>query len=703
MRHKFLIREFRCIHYNFRILILILLLLPLRTIGGDNVAFPGAMGWGAETVGGRGGQIIKVTNLNSSGPGSFLEAVNTPGPRIIVFEVGGVIDLNGEQLRISEPYVTIAGQTAPPPGITFIRGGISIRTHDVIIQHIMVRQGMGGISAPGGGIGVRGESGRHAHDIIIDHCSITWGPGNHMSVSGGSDGQVGNTIEERRLNMGHRVTVSNNLIGEGIVDNEGRGSLIHNNVTYVAYLRNLYTKTRDRNPRTNFGVHAVVANNMIYNWTFRPGVFGGGSGDLVEDNKLTWIGNYGQVGPATVAAGSAPAGRPLGYFNSGSGNHYYVYEKDNLHFDIHGNPRPVYGTSSAAQGTIHFLEKIELWHDTIELLPAADVPTYLAANVGARSWDRDPIDQRLVDEAMTLSGAAITHEDQVGGYPNYAPTFRAFNPDEWDLRYMVPLAGYWPAPELISPENNGINVGQSSAFVWNAEDYLTHFTIQIAADEEFSSVIIEETGITGTSYTVGNLGDGTTYYWRVRGHNATGPSKWSEARRFNTDPGNTHTQEIHLKSGWNIISGNVQPDDPAIENIFGSLNVNRLLVRDRTDNLYNPVSDINTIGEWNYDQAYYVFVDESAFLTITGNIIHPESAPIELDEGLNLVPYLRLSPMEVNDALSDIIAKVQLISDKEGNLYWPEYGINTIGQLIPGVGYIIYLSESAAFSYPPNE
>ena len=107
-------------------------------------AFPGAVGWAAQTPGGRGGRILRVTNLNASGPGSLREAIEAQGPRIVVFEVGGVIDFGRTVLDIREPYLTIAGQTAPSPGITIIRGGIDIRTHDVILRHLRIRTGVDG-------------------------------------------------------------------------------------------------------------------------------------------------------------------------------------------------------------------------------------------------------------------------------------------------------------------------------------------------------------------------------------------------------------------------------------------------------------------------------------------------------------------------------------------------------------------------------
>src|SRR5262245_5783526 len=122
-----------------------LLALSTTAYAADNVpnadalkAFPGAEGWGAASRGGRGGRIIKVMNLNSSGPGSLAEACAADGPRIVIFEVSGVIRGN---IRITKPYITIAGQTAPSAGIT-IEGIISsynYGAHDIIIRHLRVR------------------------------------------------------------------------------------------------------------------------------------------------------------------------------------------------------------------------------------------------------------------------------------------------------------------------------------------------------------------------------------------------------------------------------------------------------------------------------------------------------------------------------------------------------------------------------------
>jgi len=100
-----------------------------------------SLSFGLNTIGGQEGEIVKVTNLKASGKGSLRAAITKTGPRIVVFEVAGIIDLNGKNLIIRNPYITIAGQTAPSTGVTIIKGGIYIKTNEVIIQHLKVRPG----------------------------------------------------------------------------------------------------------------------------------------------------------------------------------------------------------------------------------------------------------------------------------------------------------------------------------------------------------------------------------------------------------------------------------------------------------------------------------------------------------------------------------------------------------------------------------
>jgi len=138
---------------------------------------PGGKGFGMDTPAGRGGKVIHVTNLNAGGEGSLKSAIDAFGPRVVIFEVSGNIVFNG-RYKIKNPFITIAGQTAPSPGITLRGSTLTIDTHDVLIQHIRVR--------PGDGIKGVDYDNRDAisiglikpreelYNIVIDHCSASW-------------------------------------------------------------------------------------------------------------------------------------------------------------------------------------------------------------------------------------------------------------------------------------------------------------------------------------------------------------------------------------------------------------------------------------------------------------------------------------------------------------------------------------------------
>jgi hypothetical protein len=134
-------------------------------------AFPGAEGFGRYAKGGRGGRVLKVTNLDDSGPGSLREAVNHAGARIIVFDVAGTIDLKS-QIIINTPYLTIAGQTAPGEGICLKRFPLKVHnTHDVIIRGIRIRPG---IESGWKGSDIDVIDIDSAQNVIIDHCAFSW-------------------------------------------------------------------------------------------------------------------------------------------------------------------------------------------------------------------------------------------------------------------------------------------------------------------------------------------------------------------------------------------------------------------------------------------------------------------------------------------------------------------------------------------------
>lgn len=401
-------------------------------------AFPGALGWAANTPGGRGGQIIKVTSLAKQGPGTLREAVDAKGPRIIVFEVAGTIDLDGESLKIDEPFVTIAGQTAPSPGVTLIRGGVDISAHDAIIQHIRVR--VGSIDKPkfsheDDAMGTVGG----AYNVIVDHCSLTWATDENLSASGPRF--KGENVKEWRENTSHSITFSNNIIGEGLAysthpkGEHSKGSLIHDNVTDLLIVGNLYAHNYERSPLFKGGVHGAIINNFIYDpgsraihYNLAPLEWGE---HKFENGQMVAVGNVLRAGKSTPT--------PLAMVMIGGGGDLEFYGKDNLAVDRIGNPTiPMFGRYTTGPAKIIELKQPPFWPGDLKAMPVNQVERSVLANAGARPWDRDKHDVRLLADVAEGRGEIIDSENQVGGYPKVEEVRKPFVESDWDLRFMTP-------------------------------------------------------------------------------------------------------------------------------------------------------------------------------------------------------------------------------------------------------------------------
>ena len=402
------------------------------------LAFPGALGWAAHTPGGRGGQIIKVTNLNGDGPGSLRAAVEAKGPRIVVFEVGGVIDLDRKTLKITEPYLTIAGQTAPSPGITLIRAGIDLGGHDVVIQHIRVRVGEAGAAKKSGWEEDAFSTIGDAHDIIVDHCSLYWATDENMSASG--QRFIGDTPESWRAHTSHRVTFSNNIAAEGLAYathfkiEHSKGSLIHDNATDILLVDNLYAHDYERNPLLKGGVRLAMVNNLI----FDPGQ------RIVHYNLMAeeWGDHPWQVGQLTAVGNVARAGLStvphIAFLEIGGYGDLQYYGKDNLAVDQIGNPLPQLGRYTTAPAKIILMPSPPLWPEGLKAMPSSAVQQYVLHNAGARPWDRDYDDVRLIADVAEGRGIVINSENDIHGYPVQKPTARPFNESDWNLSDMTP-------------------------------------------------------------------------------------------------------------------------------------------------------------------------------------------------------------------------------------------------------------------------
>ena len=428
-----------------------LLCLALGSAGAaaQGLAFPGAVGWGAATPGGRGGKIVRVTNLDADGPGSFKAALEAKGPRIVVFEVGGVIDMGRVVLTLREPYVTIAGQTAPSPGITLIRTGLDIRTHDVVVRHIRIRSGVDG-QAKRSGWDPDAINTVSAYRVIVDHCSMSWAIDENMSATGPRFN--GRNVTEWRANTSHDITFSYNAAYEGLADashpkgEHSKGSLVHDNVTNILFYRNLWASNLERNPLFKGGVHGAVVNNFIFNpgtkavqynlmaleWETRP----------YEVGKMSAVGNVLRGGPSTVPG--------LPFLMLGGDGDLEYHGRDNIAVDKHGNALPMFGRYGETKARLLEAREPVSWPAGLAVLPAREVETHVLANVGARPWDRDADDIRVFFFVAEGRGQVIDDENQVSAYPKQKETRAPFVEADWHLATMEPKSGLYPGQQ--SPE-----------------------------------------------------------------------------------------------------------------------------------------------------------------------------------------------------------------------------------------------------------
>lgn len=400
-------------------------------------AYPAELSWIATIQGGRGGQIIRVTNLQKDGPGSLRAALDTKGPRVIVFEVGGVIDLERSVLQVTEPNLTLLGQTAPAPGITLIRGGINIRASQTIIQHLRVRTGVDG-QTKASGWEVDGINVSAAHHVLIDHCSISWAIDENMSASGPRF--KGETPDDWRKGTSHHVLFSNNIAAEGLAEashskgEHSKGSLVHDNVTQIVFYRNIWAHNVERNPLLKGGVQASVVNNLIYNPRAKA----------IHYNlmALEWgehayqLGKLNVVGNVMRGGLSTKKGLPL--MSLGGDGDLAYFEKDNIAVDQFGAALPMLGRYGQTRAQLLLKDAPIDWPDGLLAMPAKEVETELLRFAGARPWDRDADDIRILYFIAEGRGTIINDEREVSHYPKSTTTQAVFNEESWDLNNGMP-------------------------------------------------------------------------------------------------------------------------------------------------------------------------------------------------------------------------------------------------------------------------
>jgi hypothetical protein len=190
---------------------------------GAQLAFPSAEGFGALATGGRGGEIYHVTNLNDGGPGSLRDAVSK-GPRIVVFDVAGYIELQSPLSVASD--ITIAGQTAPGEGISTKNYEVSFsKSHNIVVRYIHFRQGLTPKQEKKYAVALEGVS-----TVILDHVSIEWGRWDCIGMSKSTD-----------------ITIQDCIIGPGIAPQRFGCLCESDNVTFS---HNLWISNQSRNPKS---------------------------------------------------------------------------------------------------------------------------------------------------------------------------------------------------------------------------------------------------------------------------------------------------------------------------------------------------------------------------------------------------------------------------------------------------------------------
>lgn len=413
---------------------------------GDLKAFPGAEGFGENTVGGRGGIVYHVQNLNRSGPGSLrygLQKIKVP--RTIVFDVSGYIDISGD-CSIRDPYVTIAGQTAPEGGVTLKGGSLIVRTSEVIVRHLAIRPGVAAGDASDCIRIVAETDNLNIKNVIFDHLSLSWS----------RDENIGMSASETSSSISN-VTIQNCLIAEPL---EYYGSLVGKKIKNLSFLKNLWANVPNRIPETtygNTGESFEFINNIIYNY--------GRATTIVYGTAVDIIGNAYKVGP------TAPE-RPNLIYHSGpyspSASEGNIYASDNIQI----GRANAWGFKNSNWKKWESSQKVQKnsWYNSI---PASSLESTLLKNVGSILFN-DAVDARILREYESVTGIrGPKSETQVGGYPLIGSISR---PSDYDSDYDG-MPDKWEIANNLDPiDPNDRNADVNDDGYTNLESFLYSLT-----------------------------------------------------------------------------------------------------------------------------------------------------------------------------------------------------------------------------------
>jgi hypothetical protein len=514
------------------------------------LAFPGAEGYGRFARGGRGGKVVAVTNLNDSGPGSFREAVtNDIGPRTIVFNTSGIIQLSS-RLVLSQPYVTVAGQTAPGKGICIRTAPFGITGNDAMIQNIRVRLG-GGTTFDG--MGLTG-----ADNSIIDHCSISWTIDEAFSSRSGKNITLQNTLISEALNAaGHQNYPAGTEHGYAATIGGDIGSFHHNLLAHC-YGRN-WSLGGGLDGSGAYAGKMDITNNVVYNWGSRT--TDGGT------KEVNFVNNYYKPGAGSkifVAFSADNEGAGTGTqqcFFDGNVMPGYFNESNQA------NGRRITGVSVSFQNFV----TTPFFPSYVTTQSAGNAYKIVLSDVGCTQPEMDNHDTRMVNETLTgtysVTGSVTgkkgfpDNEADAGGYENYPVTNRVAN---WDSDNDG-LPNWW---ETIKGTN--VNSGSGDFSDSNADTNLDGYTnldeyLQWMSLPHYESptgnkvsVNIQKLSrgfINGVNYSVANAVNGTTALVAdVVEFTPTANGLGSFDFTVTDNTGGTMTRKVNIVSGYSLLA-----------------------------------------------------------------------------------------------------------------------------------------------------
>ncbi|WP_159077094.1 fibronectin type III domain-containing protein [Halococcoides cellulosivorans] len=432
-------------------------------------------------------------------------AFTASGPRVVVFETSGVIDLGGQELEITEDNCWVAGQTAPSPGITFIKGQIQVAANDCVVQHIRTRHGPGADGSIQSNDSINTADG--TQNNVLDHVTASWGTDECLSV--GYDTQD--------------TTVTNCLVYEGLWDPYGDGSdhnyatLVGNGASNVTLAGNIWAKARSRLPRLKDDTSSALSNNLMYFFNESVKMDGGTTSSIVGNVLIPQ-----DIDDTAIEGGNA-------------------YLEDNV-----TDP-----TSTPLTGGVTELSSRPLWPSGLESMPSGSVEEHNLNNAGARPADRTSNDARIVQEIRERQGDDyldsprdywIPHPDAVGGYPDLPENSHSLDVPNTGLREWL---AQWSAEVETGGSTGGDYIAPTTPGSLTAEATQTSVDLSWGASSDSDTGLAEyRVTVDGTeqvldpgttSLTVDELDSGTYYQASVIAVDGAGNQSAAATTSFQTE------------------------------------------------------------------------------------------------------------------------------------------------------------------------